>query len=116
MDEDQYDFHAYCLRKQTLNAYIECVNKNASSLLFLSARIAVFFEHLAKGNRTACSLVRFEDHLRDHPRFAAASKNAVEVRLDQSPFDVPLQELTPQFYSPDLLPDSRLARVDQAAC
>lgn len=27
MDEDQYDFHAYCLRKQTLNAYIEYVNK-----------------------------------------------------------------------------------------
>lgn len=28
MDEDQYDFHAYCLRKQTLNAYIECVQQN----------------------------------------------------------------------------------------
>lgn len=25
MEEDQYDFHAYCMRKQTLNAYIECV-------------------------------------------------------------------------------------------
>lgn len=23
MEEDQYDFHAYCMRKQTLNAYIE---------------------------------------------------------------------------------------------
>ncbi|KWU43445.1 N-terminal acetyltransferase A, auxiliary subunit [Rhodotorula sp. JG-1b] len=60
MDEDQYDFHAYCLRKQTLNAYID--------------------------------LVRFEDHLRDHPRFAAASKNAVEIycRIHDSPESIKL--------------------------
>ncbi|GAA6015450.1 hypothetical protein JCM8202_002475 [Rhodotorula sphaerocarpa] len=47
MEEDQYDFHAYCMRKQTLNAYID--------------------------------LVRFEDRLRDHPRFAASAKSAAEI-------------------------------------
>jgi len=26
IEEDQYDFHSYCVRKYTLKAYIECVS------------------------------------------------------------------------------------------
>ncbi|GAA6010456.1 hypothetical protein JCM10207_001313 [Rhodosporidiobolus poonsookiae] len=47
IEEDQYDFHSYCMRKSTLKAYIE--------------------------------LLRFEDRLRDHPRFVAAARGAVSV-------------------------------------
>ncbi|BGO94951.1 hypothetical protein NBRC10512_000630 [Rhodotorula toruloides] len=61
VEEDQYDFHAYCMRKYTLNAYVE--------------------------------LLRFEDKLRDHPRFASAAKSAIEIycRMHDSPssFSVP---------------------------
>ncbi|CEQ41002.1 SPOSA6832_02667, partial [Sporobolomyces salmonicolor] len=47
IEEDQYDFHAYCMRKSTLRAYIE--------------------------------MLRFEDKVRDHARFAAAAKGAIEA-------------------------------------
>ncbi|GAA5836902.1 hypothetical protein JCM9279_007696 [Rhodotorula babjevae] len=47
IEEDQYDFHSYCVRKYTLKAYIE--------------------------------LLRFEDRVRDHPRFVAAAKGAVAI-------------------------------------
>ncbi|BGP27115.1 acetyltransferase [Rhodotorula toruloides] len=61
VEEDQYDFHAYCMRKYTLNAYVE--------------------------------MLRFEDKLRDHPRFASAAKSAIEIycRMHDSPssFSVP---------------------------
>ncbi|GAA5902731.1 hypothetical protein JCM6882_004052 [Rhodosporidiobolus microsporus] len=49
IEEDQYDFHAYCMRKSTLNAYIE--------------------------------LLRFENHLRDHPHYARAADSAVKIYL-----------------------------------
>ncbi|GAA6030814.1 hypothetical protein JCM8097_008889 [Rhodosporidiobolus ruineniae] len=64
IEEDQYDFHAYCMRKSTLKAYIE--------------------------------LLRFEDHLRDHPRFCAAAKGAIEIYLalhdKPSSFPAPAEE------------------------
>ncbi|GAA5916478.1 hypothetical protein JCM5296_005897 [Sporobolomyces johnsonii] len=47
IEEDQYDFHAYCMRKSTLRAYVE--------------------------------MLRFEDKVRDHARFAAAAKGAIEI-------------------------------------
>ncbi|GAA5962657.1 hypothetical protein JCM21900_006758 [Sporobolomyces salmonicolor] len=49
IEEDQYDFHAYCMRKSTLRAYIE--------------------------------MLRFEDKVRDHARFAAAAKGAIEIYI-----------------------------------
>ncbi|BGP42870.1 hypothetical protein JCM10449v2_006882 [Rhodotorula kratochvilovae] len=47
IQEDQYDFHTYCMRKYTLKAYVE--------------------------------LLRFEDKVRDHPRFLAAARGAVSI-------------------------------------
>ncbi|GAA6049964.1 hypothetical protein JCM3770_007071 [Rhodotorula araucariae] len=47
IEEDQYDFHTYCMRKYTLKAYIE--------------------------------LLRFEDKVRDHPRFVAAARGAISI-------------------------------------
>ncbi|GAA5995509.1 peptide alpha-N-acetyltransferase complex A subunit NAT1 [Rhodotorula paludigena] len=47
IEHDQYDFHSYCMRKQTVKAYIE--------------------------------LLRFEDKLHRHPRFAAAAKSAISI-------------------------------------
>ncbi|BGP19463.1 hypothetical protein JCM10213v2_007558 [Rhodosporidiobolus nylandii] len=55
VEEDQYDFHSYCMRKSTFKAYIE--------------------------------MLRFEDKLRDHPRFAAAAEGAIAIYLRM--FDEP---------------------------
>lgn len=69
VEDDQYDFHSYCLRKSTLRAYVKCVPFRLS---------------LVGLTDTGDSLLRYADDVRSHPRYCSAAKGAIEVSFSHS--------------------------------
>lgn len=65
VEDDQFDFHSYCIRKSTLRSYVEWV------ISPVPLRFANFL----------CSLMRYSDGLRSHARYQSTAKSAISVRL-----------------------------------
>jgi hypothetical protein len=64
-EDDQYDFHTYCMRRMTISAY----------LAYVLFAFGIGLWTLADTNR----LMTYEDQLRSHPAYFKSALGAIEI-------------------------------------
>jgi peptide alpha-N-acetyltransferase len=66
IEDDQYDFHGYNMRKSTINIYLKFVYRNNCLFVFDS--------------RFHTRLLKWEDQLRSHPAYLQTALQGSRVR------------------------------------
>ncbi|GFZ49424.1 hypothetical protein JCM24511_07544 [Saitozyma sp. JCM 24511] len=101
-EDDQYDFHTYCMRRMTLAAYVSSV------LHRIAGSVATVL--------TLARLMRYEDQLRSHPGYynGALAAIGVYLKLSDKP-DLKEEKLTPEEEAERKKAAKKAQKADQKA-
>lgn len=77
LEDDEFDFHGYCIRKSTLKAYLKCVPSKKETHHSPPSSSSADFENASAGSR----LHKYEGDLRSQENYVKAALAAAKVRL-----------------------------------